>query len=257
MGRYPWTEVLLFHILRIAVSYPTRHHLYRVVLLAAMILVSVQIFSTPEVTDSITATYLIGVTTAFSLVFTLYLLCAEGPFPDHWKRVRDGVFGEPGAGGLDNSPSKFTFTKKLWWMLDITHSARMIGWVQEPRNCLPPSPPPSRKTFLRETLLKLAVNYVLIDLSTSACARSPAFDSRLPKDSVPYFKTVLAAAPILHHAPYVLAFGVMTAACLSATHNVVALALVGFGHSSPTLWPDVWGSWGDAYTVRKLWGCVS
>lgn len=256
MGRYPWAEVFIFQILRVVVFYPTRHNLYRVVVLAATIYLAAQIYLTPEVTDPIIVTYLVGVTTALHLTSALYLLCTEGPFPDHWRRVRDGVLAEPGAGGLDKSPSNFPFKKKVWWMLDVAHSPRMIGWVQEPRDCLPPPPPPSRRTFLQETSLKFMVNVVTIDLSASAASRSPTFDSRPPHVSTHSLKSVLAAAPLLRHVPYVLAFGVMTAACLNAAHNVAALIFVGIGHSSPTLWPDVWGHWGDAYTVRKLWGYV-
>jgi hypothetical protein len=251
MGGYPWLEVVLFQILRVLVFYPTRHRLYRVAVLAAMFYTAARIYLTPEVTNPMMVTYLVGASTAFFLMFTTYLLCSEGSFPDHWRRARDGVLGESGAGGLDDSPSNFPLGKKLWWMLDIAYSPRMIGWLQEPRN-LPSTPSPSRKTFLRETSLKLITNIVLIDLAISASSRGPAFDSHLSRDST--FR-LLAAAPILRHAPYVLAFGVMTAVCLSAAHNFVALIFVGLGHC-PTLWPDVWGNWGDAYTVRKLWGYV-
>ena len=239
------------------VLYPTRHPGYRVVVLTAMICVAAQICRTSSgTTEQITPIYLAGVMTAFHLTFTAYLLFAEGFFPNNWRRVRDGVLAEPDTGGSDNSPSNFPFMKKLWWMLDIAHSTRMIGWVQEPQKCFPGRPPPSRKAFLRETFLKLIVNIVIIDLSTSVSARCPAFDSRFPHDSAYSLNTILAVLPFLHHAPYVLAFGVMTAAWLSAVHNIAALAFVGLGHSSPTLWPDMWGHWGDAYTIRKLWGYV-
>lgn len=255
MGRYPWAEILLFQVLRILIFYPTRRHVYRVFVLAAIIYIASQILQTPEVVTPIMVTYIGGLTTVFYLTFTVYLLCAEGSFPDHWRRVRDGVLAEPGAGGLDHSPSNFPFTKKIWWMFDVAHSPRMVGWLQEPRN-LPPAPPPSRRTFLWETFLKLIVNVVVTDLTISASARSPAFDSHLPRDTTRCLKVILTTAPLLRHVPYVLSFGIMTAASLSAAHNIVALMFVGFGHSSPTLWPDVWGCWGDAYTVRRLWGYV-
>ncbi|KAF9780787.1 membrane bound O-acyl transferase family-domain-containing protein [Thelephora terrestris] len=256
MGRYLWAEFLLFEALRLLILYPTRHHGHRIVAFAAMICVAAQIFLTPHGAspDQITSTYLVGVMTAFRLTFTTYLLFAEGFFPNHWRRVRDGVLAEPDAAGLDNTPSSFPRSKKLWWMLDIAHSTRMIGWVQEPRNCLPAHPPPSRREFLRETTLKFIVNFAIADLSGAVSARCPTFDSRFPHNSTYALKNALAAFPILHHAPYALAFGVMTGASLNAVHNIIALAFVGIGNSSPTLWPDMYGRWGDAYTVRKLWG---
>jgi hypothetical protein len=251
MGRYPWAEIFLFQLLRVLVFYPTRHHAYRVIVFSAMIYIATQIYLTPEVVHPIMVTYLGGVMTTFHLTFTLYLLCAEGSFPDKFRRVRDGILAEPGA----NPPSNFTLTKKIGWMLDVAHSPRMVGWLQEPRN-LPPPPPPSRTTFLRETFLKLIVNVATVDLSASASSRSPAFDSQLPRDFTHPLKAVFVAAPLLRHAPYVLSFGILTAASLGAAHNACALIFVGLGHSSPTLWPDVWGDWRDAYTVRKLWGYV-
>jgi len=255
MGRYPWAEVLLFEVLHIIVFYPTRRHAYRVVVLAAMIYVATQIYLTPEVTNPLTVTYTVGGTIAFHFIFTTYILLAEGPFPDHWRRVRDEVHAKADAGGSDVLPSNFPLTKKLWWMVDIAYSIRMVGWVQEPRNCLPPHPPPSRLTFLRKTFFKLIINTIITDFATSIFASSPAFDSRLhdPTDGP---ETYLAAVPLLRRVPYVLAYGLMLTAGMGALHNIMALVCVGLGRSSPTLWPDIWGHWEDAYTLRKLWGYV-
>ena len=255
MGRYPWTEALLFWILRIIVFYPTRQHAYRAVVLAAMVYVAAQFYQTSEVTDPLIVTYSVGSAIAFQFAFTVYLLFTEGSFPDHRRRVRDEVHAKSGTGGPDSLPSSFPFTKKLWWMVDIAHSIRMVGWVQEPRNSLPPHPPPSRQTFLWKTFLKLVINVVIVDFTSSVSALSPTFDSRLhdPTDGP---ETYLAAVPLLRRVPYVLAHGIMTGAGLGVLHNIIALVCVGLGLSSPTLWPDIWGRWGDAYTLRKLWGCV-
>jgi len=130
---------------------------------------------------------------------------------------------------------------------------RMVGWVQEPRGCLPPHPPPSRRTFLWNTFLKLVTNVVVLDFTSSVCALSPAFDYRLhdPSDGP---ETYLAAVPLLHRVPYVLSYGVSIGATISAVYNLEALVCVGLGNSSPTLWPDIWGRWEDAYTLRRFWG---
>ena len=256
MGRYPWTEVLLFQVLRIIIFYPTRHHVYRVVVLTAMFYAAAKIYLTPEVTDPITVTYSVGTMITTCFIFTAYLLCAEGTFPDHWRRVRDEVRAGADSDGLDNPPSSFPLTKKFWWMFDIAHSPRMVGWVQEPRAHLPPHPPPSRRAFLEKTFLKFVVNtFIIPDLATLLFGQTLPFDSRLhdPADGP---ETYLAAVPFLLRAPYVLAYGVMVAAFISIPYNFMALVCVGLGCSSPTLWPDIWGRWGDAYTIRRLWGYV-
>ena len=255
MGRYPWPEVLLFEFLHILVFYPTRQHLYRAAILAVMIYVAAQIYQTTEVTDPIAVTYVVGTTIAFHFMFTAYLLSAEGSFPDHWRRVRDQVHARADAGGLGKLPSNLPLTKKLWWMVDIAYSQRMIGWVQEPPNCIPPHPPPSRRTFLWKTVLKFIMNTVAADLTRSVFVLNPAFDSHAhdPTDGP---ETYLAAVPLLHRVPYILIWGIGAGFSMGYMHNAMALVCVGLGNSSPTLWPDIWGRWGDAYTLRKLWGYV-
>jgi len=226
------------------------------IILATMVCLATQIYLTQEViTDMVWVQYPVGFVVANHLMFVAYILFAEGSFPDHWRRVRDEVRGESDAGGLDKTPSDFPWTKKLWWMVDIAYGMRMVGWVQEPRNGIPPRPPPSRRTFLKKTFLKLIVNIVIADLTTLVLALSSQFDYRLhdPTDGP---ETYLSAVPLLHRVPYVAAWTIGIETSLRTVHNVGALVCVGLGHSSPTLWPDIWGSWGDAYTVRKLWGYV-
>ena len=254
MGRYPWTEFFLLHVLHITSYYPTRQHAYRVVALLAMIYLASQIYLTPEPIDP-KAAYPVGCVIGCHFVFRVYLLFTEGSFPDHWRRIRDEVGAEVDADGLDKLPSKFPLTKKFWWMVDIAYGVRMIGWVQEPRDGMPPRPPSSRRTFLWKTLLKFIMNIITADLMTSALALNPAFDHRVhgPTDGP---EAYLAAVPLLKRVPYVLVWSIGTGASASAIHNTVALVCVGLGYSSPALWPDLWGRWADAYTVRNLWGYV-
>ncbi|KAF9780806.1 hypothetical protein BJ322DRAFT_1081825 [Thelephora terrestris] len=255
MGRYSLAEFILFEVLHILVFFPTRHNLYRAVILALMIYLAAKIYITTEATEPAGVVYAVGHTIALNFGFTAYLMCTEGSFPNHWRRFRDEIGAGADANGSGNLPSNFPFVKKFWWMLDITHSSRMVGWVQEPKDCLPPPPPPSRTTFLWNTLLKLITNFLLLDLLTYVFAQNPVFDPRVhdPTDSP---ETYLAAVPLFRRAPYVLAFGLWLALFFKVLHNIAALVFVGLGRSSPTLWPDIWGRWGDAFTLRKLWGCM-
>ena len=108
MGRYPWAEFLLFEVLHVIVFYPTRQHAYRMVVLTAMVYIAAQIYLTQEVTDPLVVTCSVSVAVALhSAHSTVYLLFAEGPFPDHWRRVRDEVHAKADAGGLDILPSNF------------------------------------------------------------------------------------------------------------------------------------------------------
>ena len=251
MGRYPWSEVLLFEVLSLIVLYPTRHRVHRVVVLTLMVYLAAQIYRTQEVTDPILLTCCVGSLIAFRFTFVAYLLCAEGTFPDHWRRVCDEI----NASNPDNLPSNFSLAKKFWWMLDTQYNTRMIGRVQEQRNHLPPQPPPSRWTFFWRTCLKLIFNAFLAELTTSVLAGSSAFDSRAhdPSDGP---ETYLAAVSLLRRVPYILAFGISTASWFNILHDSLALVCVVLGRSSPTLWPALWGRWSDAYTIRRFWGYV-
>jgi len=255
MAQYPWTKILFLEVLHLVILYPTRQHTYRVAALAARIYLTAQLYLTSEAADPPTVGYTVGCMVAFRFVFMGYLLFVEGSFPDHWRRVRDEVHAKTDASGPDIQPSTFPSTKKLWWVVDIAYSVRMVGWIQQPQNGIPPHPPPSRRTFLWRTFLKLVINTTIADFARSALALSPTFDRRVhdPTDGP---ETYLAAVPLLRRVPYVLSYGIMMGTGTSVLHNVLALVCVGLGHSSPTLWPDIWGRWGDAYTVRRLWGYV-
>jgi len=253
MGQYPWTEFFLLKVLLTIVFYPTRQHAYRVVILAVSIYVSWVAYQKLEDDDSLKQTYGMAGMVASQLGFVAYILLAEGPFPNHWRRVSDEVNAGADPKGLDKLPSNFPFSKKLSWMNDLSGAGRMIGWVQEPRGCIPPHPPPSRRTYLWKTFFKLVMNAVATDIAMSVVALSPTFDNRVhdPTDGP---ETYLAAVPLLRRLPYVLAWAIGMGSSASMVQNIGGMLFVGLGWSSPTLWPDMWGSWGDAYTVRKLWG---
>ena len=253
---HPWQKLLLFEVLRIIILYPTLHHAYRVAVLAAMIHTAAQVCLTVVASPlPVSLTLFVGTLITFAFARATYILCAGGSFPDHWRRVRDELDTGKDADGLKNLPSNFPFTKKLLWMLDLAYNPRMIGWVDEPRDHLPPHPPPSRGKFLRKVVLSLIVNYVQFDFSTLVLAQSPAFDSRVhdPTDGP---ETYLAAVPFLRRANYIRAHFTNMSSGLAISQNLLALVCVGLAGSSPTLWPDIWGRWGDAYTVRRLWGYV-
>ncbi|KAF9780800.1 membrane bound O-acyl transferase family-domain-containing protein [Thelephora terrestris] len=250
MERSSLAKILLFEILRVIALYPTGNLVYRLVIYAATTYVMAELFLTPDITDLGPTANSLGNRIAVHFGFITYLLFVEGSFPDHWRRVRDEDHAKESS---DNLPSRLPLMKKLWWMLDIAYSLRLVGWVQEPRDCLPPHPPPLRRRFLLKTSLKLIMNIVLLDILTLLTAQNHAFDSRLhdPTDGP---ETYLAAVPLLHRVPYVLGYAFSIERGAAAFMNVVHLVCVGLGRSSPTLWLDIWGSWGDAYTVRKLWG---
>lgn len=253
MGRYPLPEILLLEVLHTIALYPTRQSFYRVVVLAAMVSVATQVFLTLEVTDPLGMGYGVGFQIALHFGLIAHLLCSEPSFPDHWRRVRDEVDAK--ADGSSNLPSNFSFAKKLWWMFDISHNVRMVGWVQEPRDCLPPPPPPSRRKFFRKAFLILIASAAVQDVLTLFISNNLAFDPRVhkPTDGP---ETYLSAVPLLHRVPYALTIALLIAIPFNISHYIEAIVCVSLGFSSPSLWPGLWGRWGETYTLRKFWGYV-
>ena len=251
MRSYFWVDALL-PVLVFFFFYPTRQHAYRIVILAAVIVIAWSFYLTPQAVESPVVACGIGVWIVFYPGFMAYLLFAEGTFPDHWRRVRDATHATADEGGLEKLPSNFPLTRKLQWMLDLSLNFRMIGWVQEPRGCIPPHQPPSRRAFLQKTIFKLITNAVIADFALSFLALSQLFDyhKRDPTDGT---ETYLSAVPFLRRVPYVLWCGIGTGAQIGMRHNFASLLFVSLG-SNPMLWPDMWGRWRDAYTLRKLWG---
>ena len=91
MGPYPWAEILLFKLLHTVALYPTRQLIHRPVVLAAMVYVATQIFLRMEIAEPLGIGYGVGFQIALHFELIAHLLCAEGPFPDHWRRVRDDL----------------------------------------------------------------------------------------------------------------------------------------------------------------------
>ena len=140
-------------------------------------------------------------------------------------------------------------------MIELAYNFHMVSWVQEPRNHLPPPPPPSRLTFVRNAFLRLIANIIVLDLVTLLFAQNSAFDSRL-YDPTNGPETYLATLPLLHRVPYAVGGAIKFAAGSSALRDILASVTVVLGARSPTFWPNIRGSWRDAYTVCRLWGYV-
>ena len=60
MGPYPLAEITFSLILRFITFYPTRHYLYRIIVLAASIYLMAKLYSTPEVAGQIDLAYAVG-----------------------------------------------------------------------------------------------------------------------------------------------------------------------------------------------------
>ena len=52
----------------------------------------------------------------------------------------------------------------------------------------------------------------------------------------------------------IVAYMSLSYGMLNIQYYLLGILSVLFGFSEPSQWPDEFGSWADAYTVRRFWG---
>jgi len=148
--------------------------------------------------------------------------------------------------GQQEPISKFGLWTRLKWAAHLFISFRGIGWVHEPRSVLPPHPNLTRSQFLTSRLLRLVAVALINDVATTMIRLDPF----LAKDAPPF-----AQQPWSRRFWGVFIFVAASSSYMAAWHFFCSLVSVGSGWSKPDMWPDIFGKWSDAYTVRRFWGC--
>ena len=102
------------------------------------------------------------------------------------------------------------------------------------------------------------VSFVLSELGSLVLAQSQAFDPRVHDPSDCPETSDLVAVPFLRRTIHIWARSNSVSSGTAILQKGFTLVCVGLGaSSSPTLWPEVWGRWGDAYTIRRFGGtCI-
>jgi hypothetical protein len=138
--------------------------------------------------------------------------------------------------------------QRVKWALDLLSSPRGVGWTHEPSSKLPPAPFTAntpRRTFIANQLSTVAVHYFMWDVIVIYMQNAPALQMGGPP---------LSEQPLLQKCLNVWAWAIPVSASLSISHCLLSALMVGLG-----FWPDIdqwkplFGSWREAYTVRRLW----
>jgi hypothetical protein len=155
---------------------------------------------------------------------------------------------------------------RVWWkkffdVVCVTHSPRGIGWnyqVHVPivlaaglgltirdfqvKN-IPPAPRQPRLLFILRSTLLFASNIILFEVARLYVWYNPAFSSG----------TIGVRGYVAQYIDTV-AFVGLTYWGLNAIYFAMASGSVVIGMYEPKMWPDLFGAWRDAYTVRQFWG---
>lgn len=142
--------------------------------------------------------------------------------------------------------ASMTFLKRVYWVLCAACNNRGIGWsFQVPY--IPPLPSLDRYQFLKRRARQLLWNLFLVDVAQTYQRLNPLFSLKGDEAKSLWSQGyVLGCLNILGH--LTVSWGM-----LNINYNTLSLVCVASGLSEPQNWPDTFGKWNDAYTVRRFW----
>ncbi|KAI6151470.1 hypothetical protein EDD17DRAFT_1136634 [Pisolithus thermaeus] len=129
----------------------------------------------------------------------------------------------------------------------MIYSPRGIGWSFKAENSVVPVDPRhrTRASFIASRLRWLLSHYLLFDAATLYMRCNPALLSGASVTSQGYIIQCLNVAAAFCH----------SYAILTCIHCVLAVLAVSVNFDEPQAWPQPFGHWKNAYTIRKFWGC--
>lgn len=136
---------------------------------------------------------------------------------------------------------------RYWWkrilhVAYIMQSPRGVGWNYQVNN-VPAAPRQPRHLFILTSSLRAACYTVLFEVARLYVWYNPACSS----------VTVETRSYVARCADTIAFIGLAYWG-LNASYFAMAAGSVALGLYEPRMWPDLFGSWRDAYTVRRAWG---
>ncbi|EIW53511.1 uncharacterized protein TRAVEDRAFT_133561 [Trametes versicolor FP-101664 SS1] len=161
--------------------------------------------------------------------------------------LRDIRYLKEGSAPLTEKP----LLTRIWYAVCIHHNWRLIGTNAQVANV----PPPFRGTRARYLLLRLrqiCVCLVMLDLIESFVHSHPHLYT--PGVSDAHFPP--GAAGYLMRSGCMAVWLMNTYTTIKLSYSGLSFVVVALFLWAPADWPDLFGNWSDAYTVRRLWGRV-
>ncbi|KAF5390808.1 hypothetical protein D9757_004427 [Collybiopsis confluens] len=210
--------------------------------------------------------YSLGSTLGGDIVKTMYMLFFVDPVRE-WEWASHGV--NPSLGrriectveeeederkrkgtGTGKSIANLPWWKRVYWILCGAFTMRGVGWNYQVSN-IPLRSESSQSTsqFLHLTFLRILSSFLLLDSSKYLINTTPFFTNPDPTISMRSQSYVLQAY-------YALLWFTIPYASLKGHYSIVAFVAVFSGYSTQEDWPNLFGSWGDAWSVKNVWGKV-
>ncbi|KIK71659.1 hypothetical protein GYMLUDRAFT_104650, partial [Collybiopsis luxurians FD-317 M1] len=149
--------------------------------------------------------------------------------------------------GQTQSVSTASFRDRLLWSTKLVMTPRGIGWTHEPKNAIPPRPKPqSRLSFIIfYQLPSTIITYILFDAFNLIMRNHPGFQTNGPS---------IADVGVLMRYLNVGIIALRLYYSFQLINKVISIAMTLVGLYRPEDWPDMMGSWLDAYSVGRFWG---
>ncbi|TBU24283.1 membrane bound O-acyl transferase family-domain-containing protein [Dichomitus squalens] len=196
-------------------------------------------FATTTSGESVDEDTLRGATLGNTFFSVIYLIWFNDP-------MRDFQY----LGEEDKSPLALRpIWSRSYATLCLLRNNRMIGWNVQVSNVPPVKG--ARAQFLLRRTRQLLVAYALADVSESLVRLNrPLYASTSPGGSQ-------FSPGVIGHLQKSCCMAIwlfMTYSVLKLYYVFSSIVAVALYASRPEDWPDAFGSWKDAYTVRRLWG---
>ncbi|KAG1859136.1 membrane bound O-acyl transferase family-domain-containing protein [Suillus tomentosus] len=134
-----------------------------------------------------------------------------------------------------------------WWkrilhLIGLMQSPRGVGWNHQVKH-IPAAPQQPRYLFILTSSLRAACHLVLFEVARLYVWYNPACSP-----------VTVGTRNYVARCADTIAFIGLTYWALNACYFAMAAGSVALGLHEPRMWPDLFGSWRDGYTVRRAWG---
>ncbi|KAI6149742.1 hypothetical protein BKA82DRAFT_4132842 [Pisolithus tinctorius] len=143
---------------------------------------------------------------------------------------------------------QLSFIRRFFWLFKMTCSPRGVGWSFKAENSVIPVDPRhrTRASFIIWRLGWLFSHYFLLEVATLYTYCNPVLLSGASVTWRGYIVQCLDSA-----VAYFRSYAIIT--CI---HCALAILAVGTNLDEPQAWPQPFGHWKNAYTIRKFSGKV-
>ncbi|KAH7882905.1 membrane bound O-acyl transferase family-domain-containing protein [Phlebopus sp. FC_14] len=202
----------------------------------------------------------VGFCVVLSLCLTgVLLLKAENPFQDYLYGATLGSCALDGFHLLflvqplhaywhesDRKPMReYSALRRWFWVACMSFTPRGVGWNYKVKN-VPEAPRISRRAFLVVTAIKVLKYLLFLDVAHCWVRHNPVFSASASIASQGYFVRCINIVAFVGFR--------MDYYSMNISYLVLAILSVAAGVCEPRSWPNLYGRWRDAYTVRRFWG---